>query len=70
MTNLGGALEVLRTIAVDVVVGSNGLLELVADDHAGTLGCWTTRKEHDASASIRKSSLQLGQEPNACIMAL
>ena len=47
----------LHAVAVNVVVGPNWLLKLVANDHARTLGWGTTGKEHDTGSRIGKRRL-------------
>lgn len=54
---LGGALEMLDTISVDIVVRSNRLAQFVAYDHSWTLGGWPAGEYHDAAAGIRERGL-------------
>ena len=48
----------LRAITVDVVMGPDGFLELVAHDHAGTLSRRTAREHHDTGTRVRECGLQ------------
>jgi hypothetical protein len=48
----------LDTVAVNVVVGPNRLLELVADDHAWSLCRSTAREQHDARAGVGERRLR------------
>ena len=59
-TYLRGSLEVPRTVAVDVVVRSDGLLQLVADDHTRALRGRPSREDHDPRASVGESRLGYG----------
>lgn len=47
-----------RTVPIDVVVRSYGLLELVADDHTGTLCGRATSEYHNARARIGEGRLE------------
>jgi hypothetical protein len=49
---------VFHAISINVVMRSNGLFELVTDDHARSFGSWSTRKDHDASPSIWECRLR------------
>lgn len=44
-------------VAIDIVVGTNGLLQLVGDNHARTLCARTTGEHHDSCTSVGISSL-------------
>ena len=56
-TYLRCPLEVLRAVAVDVVVRTDGFLQFVADDQTRSLGSGTSREDHDASASVGERRL-------------
>ncbi len=58
-TYLGSTLEVLRAVPIDVVVGTDGLLELVTDDEAGALGSRSTCEEHDTGTSVGEGRLKI-----------
>lgn len=44
--------HVLGSILVDVVVGSDGLLQLVIDHLAWTVRAWSAHEKHDTSTSV------------------
>ena len=46
-----------RTVTIDIVMGPNGFLKLVADDHARALCARTTREYHDSRTSVGVSGL-------------
>ena len=48
----------LRAITVDVVMGPDRFLELVAHDHARTLSRRSAREHHDTGTSVRECGLQ------------
>ena len=56
-TYLRCPLEVLRAIAVDVVVRTDGLLQFIADNQTRTLGSGTSGEDHDARAGVWESRL-------------
>jgi hypothetical protein len=58
VVELEGFLVVLDVVSVDVVVGTDLLLELGAYNHARAFGGWTTSEKHDASARVLEASLQ------------
>jgi hypothetical protein len=45
-------------ISINIVVGSNGLLEFIADDHTRSFSSRSTRKEHNATAGIWECRLR------------
>ena len=57
-TNLDGTLKVLDVVTLNIVVRSDGLFELYADDHTRTLGRWSTHKQHHPRSSLRERRLQ------------
>jgi hypothetical protein len=54
----GGALEVFHAIPIDVVMRSDGFLELVADNHTRALSGWPAGKQHNTPAGIWECRLQ------------
>ena len=57
-SHLRSALEMFDAIPLDVVVGSYGFLQLIANDHAGPFRGGSTREQHDACSSVWKCGLQ------------
>lgn len=51
-------LIVLDIIAVDVVMRSDGLPELGADDHSRTFSRWSSAEQHNSATHIHKLGLQ------------
>ena len=51
-------LHEFRVVLFDVVMRSNGMLELVAHDHAGSLRRRTADEEHDTTAALVIGRLQ------------
>jgi len=59
LVELEGLLVVLDVVAVDVVVGADGLTQLRANHHSRSLGRWATGEEHDArSGATEAASLE------------
>lgn len=52
--HLESFLEVLDVVPVNIVVGSNGLTKLGADDHARAFSGRASSEKHDSPASILK----------------
>lgn len=48
----------LDAVAVNVVVGTDRLLELRADDHTRSFGRGSTSKEHDATSGVGEGGLK------------
>jgi hypothetical protein len=57
-THLGSTLEVLDAVSVNVVVRSDRLPKLRADDKTRSIGRWSTREQHDSSTSVGESGLK------------
>lgn len=51
--NLNGTLVVFDGVPVNVVMGANGLLQLIANHHSGALSSRTSCKHHDPRSSTR-----------------
>ena len=45
------------TVSIDIMVGPNGLLQLVVDNHPRALCTRTTGEHHDSRAGVGISSL-------------
>jgi len=56
---LGGTLEVLDAISVDVVVRSDGFSEFWADNQSRSIGRWSTGEQHDSSTSVWECGLSV-----------
>lgn len=52
LAHLGGSLEMLDTVPVNIVVGTDGLSQLRRDDHTRSVGGWTSGEQHDSSTSV------------------
>ena len=65
-TYLGGSLEVLDAVSVDIVVRSDRLPQLGRDDHARSVGGRSTGEEHDPSASVGERGLRMSILPRVC----
>ena len=47
----------LRTVSVDIMVRTDRLLQLVANNHTWAFGGWTTGEDQDASAGVGEGRL-------------
>jgi hypothetical protein len=54
---LGGLLQVLGVILLNVMVGAHRLLQLISNNNAGTLGAGTPTEQHDPGPSVGESEL-------------
>jgi hypothetical protein len=54
---LRGTFEVFRTVTIYVVVGPDGFLQLVVDNHPRALRARTSREHHDSRTGVGISSL-------------
>ena len=55
---LNGTLEVFDGVTINIVVRTNGLLQLVADDHTWALGGRATSEQHNTGSGIRIGRLK------------
>jgi hypothetical protein len=59
---LDSLLEIFDVVPINVVMRSDRLLQLWTDNNTGTLGCWATSEDHDASTCILERRFQ---QPNS-----